>query len=58
VVAPTFAAGDVAATLNALRPAEIDALRAASVTASKTLNAQVEMGKVVDLYRRLLGGAG
>jgi hypothetical protein len=58
VIAPTFAASGVAATLNALRPAQIDALRAASVTASKTLNAQVEMGKVVDLYRRLLGGAG
>jgi glycosyltransferase involved in cell wall biosynthesis len=54
VVAPSFDPADVAATLDALSPEEIHALRAGSARASKTLNAQVEMGKVVAIYDRLL----
>jgi glycosyltransferase involved in cell wall biosynthesis len=57
VVAPSFDSAEVAATLNALSPADIQAMKQGSARARKVLNAQVEMGKVVDLYSRLLGEA-
>jgi glycosyltransferase involved in cell wall biosynthesis len=57
VVAPSFDPADVAAALNALRPEDIHVMKQGSVGAREVLNAQVEMGKVVDLYSKLLGEA-
>ena len=44
----------VAAALDALKPEDIHAMKQGSVRARETLNAEVEMGKVVALYDRLL----
>jgi hypothetical protein len=56
-VAPSFAPAAVAAMLDALTPADFDRMRANSLKAGETLNAQVEMGKLYALYDRLLGQA-
>jgi glycosyltransferase involved in cell wall biosynthesis len=50
VVAPSFSPHDVAATLDRLTVDEIQAMRSAAVHAARTLNADVEMHKIVDLY--------
>jgi hypothetical protein len=43
----------VAATLDGLTIDEIQAMRSAAIHAARTLNADVEMQKIVDLYRGL-----
>jgi hypothetical protein len=53
--APSFEPADVAATLNALTPEQIAAMRARARIAAGRLNADAEMGKIVGLYRDLLG---
>lgn len=53
-VTPSFEPQDVANTLNQLTIDNIKAMQQASREAAKHLNADVEMGKVVDLYARLL----
>jgi O-antigen/teichoic acid export membrane protein/glycosyltransferase involved in cell wall biosynthesis len=58
VVAGSFEPADVAAALNRLTWAEIEAMKQAARQAASVLNADVEMGKVVTLYRRLLDDAG
>jgi glycosyltransferase involved in cell wall biosynthesis len=50
VVAPSFDPRDVAATLDRLRVEDLQAMRSAAVQAARTLNADVEMGKIVNLY--------
>lgn len=54
VVAPSFAPRAVADTLNRLTLQDIAAMQRAARRASAVLNADIEMGKVVALYRRLL----
>lgn len=49
-VAPSFEPADVANTLNELTIADISNMRAAAQEASKKINAQNEMKKLVDLY--------
>ena len=53
-VAPTFNPSDVAATLNNLTSEQILSMQQSSRLAAKELNADVEMGTLVDLYQRLL----
>ncbi len=53
-VVPTFDPSDAATTLNQLTPAQIQDMRQASRQAAQHLNADVEMGKVVELYRKLI----
>ena len=55
VCAPSFAPADVAATLNRLTEPQLRAMQGAARRAAAVLNADVEMAKVVALYRRLLG---
>ncbi len=55
LIASSFEAVDLAATLNAADAEDWTQMRANAVHASRFLNAEVEMGKVVDLYERLLG---
>jgi glycosyltransferase involved in cell wall biosynthesis len=50
VVAPSFKPRDVAAALDRLTVDEVQAMRSAAVHAARTLNADVEMHKIVDLY--------
>ncbi len=54
VVAPSFNPEDIAKTLNGLAIEQISAMRRASREASKHLNAEVEMGRLVQLYDRTL----
>jgi glycosyltransferase involved in cell wall biosynthesis len=54
VVAPGFAPADIARTLDRLTPEGIATMRRAARLAATELNADVEMAKVVDIYRRLL----
>ncbi|PDW04030.1 glycosyltransferase [Candidatus Viridilinea mediisalina] len=54
VVAPSFAAKDVAVTLNALDAERITVLRRAARQAAAQLNAEVELTKLVQIYQRLL----
>ncbi len=54
VVAPSFDPADVATTLNRLTVAQIAEMRRQSRAACHSLNAEVEMAKVVALYRQLL----
>ena len=58
VCAPSFEPADVAATLNRLSAPELGAMQRAARRAAAVLNADVEMAKVVALYRRLLDGRG
>lgn len=53
-IAPTFAPRDVAQVLNQLTTAQIAAMQQAARAAVKQFRAGQEMGKVVELYRRLL----
>ena len=53
VVSPSFEPRDVASALNRLTLDDIRAMRAAARRAARTLNADVEMGKVVELYNGL-----
>ena len=50
VVAPSFTPHDVAATLDRLTVDQVEAMRTAALHAARTLNADVEMHKIVDLY--------
>ncbi len=52
-VAPSFEPRAVAATLDGLTIDEIQAMRSAAIHAARRLNADVEMQKIVDLYRGL-----
>ncbi len=54
-VAPTFKPHDVADMLNNLTKQEILKMRLASREASKKINAEIEMGKLIDLCNRTLG---
>jgi len=54
VVAASFKPGDVAETLNRLTCQELENMKQAARRAAMVLNADVEMGKVVAMYRRLL----
>jgi hypothetical protein len=54
-VAPSFAPTEAAAMLNRLTPVDIDRMKMRAVEARKVLNADVEMGKLVDLYVQLMG---
>jgi hypothetical protein len=53
-----FEPPQIAATLNALTLEQITGWKAAARQAATTLNADVEMGKIVSLYRDLLADAG
>lgn len=57
VSAPSFEPRAVAATLSALTPERIAAMRRAARAAAGVLNADIEMGKIVEMYRRLLTSA-
>jgi len=50
VVSPSFEPREVASALNRLTLDDIQAMRAAARRAARTLNADVEMSKVVELY--------
>jgi len=52
-VAPSFKPADVAKMLDRLSAEQIEEMRRAARSASKTLNADNEMQKVIDLYDRL-----
>lgn len=54
-VAPSFEPADLAQTLNLITTEEWTQMRAASRKAAQSLNAQVEMQKIVELYHTLLG---
>ena len=54
-VAPTFEPQDVADTLNRLTVEDIIAMRARAREAADVLNADVEMAKVVNMFKQLLG---
>lgn len=56
VVAPSFEPRDVAETLNRLTASQIAGMQRAARRAAAVLNADVEMGKVIALYDRLLRG--
>lgn len=53
-VAPSFEPADLAGRLNALRPADIEAMKRNGLEAAKTLNAEREMGKLQAMYAGLL----
>ena len=55
-VAPSFEPGDLAAVLNGLSGEQMLSMREAARAAAKRINAACEMGKVVELYKRLLPG--
>jgi glycosyltransferase involved in cell wall biosynthesis len=54
ICAPSFEPGDVAMALNQLTVDKIEQFRKASRVAARTLNADVEMAKVVNIYHGLL----
>ena len=54
VVAPSFEPAGVAETLNQLTTEEIDSMKKKALEARKELNAEIEMGKVMNLYERLM----
>jgi len=53
-VTPSFGPGEVAAILNRLDVSRIAAMQRAARKAAKIFNADVEMAKVIALYRQLL----
>jgi glycosyltransferase involved in cell wall biosynthesis len=55
VVAGSFEPAAMAALLNALPPEEVNLMKRRSLLAARKLNADVEMGKLLDIYQRLLG---
>jgi glycosyltransferase involved in cell wall biosynthesis len=58
VVADSFEPAAMARLLNALPPEEINRMKQCSLLAARELNADVEMGKLLDIYRRLLPAPG
>jgi glycosyltransferase involved in cell wall biosynthesis len=54
IVGPTFSPGDIAGLINQTTPDEWQTMKDRSRTASKTLNAQTEMAKVLQIYQNLL----
>jgi glycosyltransferase involved in cell wall biosynthesis len=58
IVASSFEPADLAQRLNALSPEEIDAMKHRSLEAAKRFNADVEMGKLLAIYQRVLSGPG
>jgi hypothetical protein len=54
-VAPTFNPSDVAYMLNQLNIDQLTAMQQAAREVARQLNANTEMGKVVELYQQLLG---
>jgi len=55
VVTPSFEPADVAATLKALTPEALEAMRARCRDSARRYNADVELGRLVAIYERLLG---
>lgn len=56
LVAPSLEPNQVASLLNSLSAADIDRMKLQAVEARNILNADVELGKLVNLYSRLFGG--
>ncbi len=54
VVVPSFEPSQAAQVLNQIGADEIDLMKRAALQARNSLNADVEMGKLLDLYGRLL----
>ncbi len=54
MVAPSFEPAQVAATLNNLTATELDAMKQRALSARTMLNADVEMEKLLSIYKRLL----
>lgn len=54
VIAPSFEPSHVAETLNCLTKEEIETMKHKALGAREILNAEIEMGKVMILYERLL----
>jgi glycosyltransferase involved in cell wall biosynthesis len=54
IVVESFDPENVARVLNSLRASDIDRMKLRAIGASKLLNADTEMAKLVDLYRQLL----
>jgi glycosyltransferase involved in cell wall biosynthesis len=54
IVADSFAPADLATRLNRLHHDEIDAMKRHSLAAARELNAEIEMDKLLEIYRRLL----
>ena len=54
IIAPDFTAQSVAETLNSLTSAQIDAFKRSSLELAHTYNADVELGKLMSLYHRLI----
>jgi glycosyltransferase involved in cell wall biosynthesis len=54
IVADTFAPADLAACLNHLGHEQIDVMKRHSLAAARVLNADIEMDKLLGIYRRLL----
>ncbi|HEX5417058.1 MAG TPA: glycosyltransferase [Chloroflexota bacterium] len=57
LVTTSFDPPDVAAALNRLTAEDLVTMKAAARRAAAVLNADVEMAKIVDLYREILGDA-
>jgi glycosyltransferase involved in cell wall biosynthesis len=53
-VAPSFEPKDIAAALNRLDAAQLLEMRAAARRAAAEINAEREMGKLLEIYERLL----
>ena len=54
IVSPTFAPMDAARILNTLSAEEIDRMKLQAIAARGVLNAEIEMGKLLELYQELL----
>lgn len=57
VVTATFEPADVAAALNRLTDGDLAQLKESARRAASVLNADVEMGKLLEVYRRIFGEA-
>jgi glycosyltransferase involved in cell wall biosynthesis len=55
IVAPSVDAQTAADLLSQITPEQIDVMKLRSLEARKVLNARVELGKLIDLYRQVLG---
>ncbi|MFN2492465.1 MAG: glycosyltransferase family 4 protein [Pyrinomonadaceae bacterium] len=53
-IAPTFEPRDIAATLNQLNTEQLVSMRSGAREAAREINAEVEMGKVIEIYKELL----
>lgn len=58
VVADSFEPADLAQRINALSPEEINTMKHRSLETAKRFNADVEMGKLLAIYERVLSGPG